>query len=291
MLKTLESLLEFFQSASGLKAALEIFLIYLGFYYFIRFCEGTRGAGILKGLAVLITIGTVALKVGSSTLGLDRLDSVLTWIASASTTALIILLQPELRRGLARISQNYLLRDFLSEEREWIDELAKACQRLSKNKIGGLIAIEREDSLSNYVEKGTKVDAELSSELLMTIFFPGTELHDGAIVIQRERVSAAGSLLPLSESSLGAWAGTRHRAAIGLSEETDAIVVVVSEERAEMSLCVRGEIERGLSRDDLERRLREVWAQKGVEDIKEKPEGGAIDEAGDLNPPEAEPTR
>lgn len=257
------SLLDFFFSASGVGALLEIFLIYLGIYYFIRFCEGTRGAGILKGLALFITVATISLKIGSNAFGLTRLQGLLNWIGAASTTALVILLQPELRRGLTRLSQSQIFGEFLREDEDVIDEILHAVYRLAKNRVGGLIAIEREDSLHNYMPRESSIDAEVKSSLITTIFYPGTELHDGAIVIRRGRIAAAGSLFPLSENpQLGSWAGTRHRAAVGLSESTDAIVVVVSEERGEVSLCVRGEIERDLDRTELEERLRAYYAMK-----------------------------
>ncbi|MFQ5655276.1 MAG: diadenylate cyclase [Planctomycetota bacterium] len=112
-------------------------------------------------------------------------------------------------------------------------------------------------------ELGIPIDADVRSELITTIFYPGTELHDGALIVQQGRIAAAGSLFPLSENpELGSWAGTRHRAAVGLTEETDAITLVVSEERGEVSLCIRGQVHRNLDRDELERQLRTYYAQK-----------------------------
>ncbi len=243
--------------------AFEIFVIYLGVYYFIRFCEGTRGAGILKGLAVILMLTAIAIEIGAESFRLERIGEIAHWITPAAITALVILLQPELRRGLSRLSQSKLFGEFLKEEHEVVGEIIKSTFRMAKNKVGALIAIEREDNLQQYIDRGTPLDAEVRSELLSTIFHPGTELHDGAVVMRRGRIAAAGSLFPLSESpKLGSWAGTRHRAAVGLTEETDAVVVVVSEERGEVSLCVRGEIKRALDRDELEQELRTYYALK-----------------------------
>jgi len=269
---TLDALLRYI-IAEPILVVLEIFVIYLGVYYFIRFCEGTRGAGILKGLAVILMLTAIAIRIGAEYFGFERIGEIARWITPAAITALIILLQPELRRGLSRLSQSQFFGEFLKEEHEVVGEIIKSAFRMAKNKVGALLAIEREDNLQQYVDRGTPLDAEVRSELLSTIFHPGTELHDGAVVLRRGRIAAAGSLFPLSESpKLGSWAGTRHRAAVGLTEETDAVVVVVSEERGEVSLCVRGEIKRALDREELERELRNYYALKEENELDMQPE-------------------
>ncbi len=255
--------------------AIEVFLIYLAIYYFIRFCAGTRGAGILKGIALIILLLVVLLLVAVRLLDLDRISFLLSIFIPTSFTALIIILQPELRRGLARLSQTPLFGELLHDEHEVMDEVIKALTRLARNRVGALVAIEREDSLGAYAEKGISIDGEVRSELITTVFYPGTELHDGALVIQNGRISAAGCLFPLSENmELGSWAGTRHRAAVGLSEECDAITIVVSEERGEVSLCVRGKIQRNLDRDELLRELRTYYVQR-----EERPDATPVGEA------------
>lgn len=257
----MSSLFEFVLSKAGWTVVVELFLVYLGIYYFMVFCEGTRGAGILKGFAIFVVLTAIVFTQVSELFGFDRINWLISIFTPTSITALIIILQPELRRGLARISQSQFFGEFVSDEHKVTEELIRAVFRLAKNRVGALVAIEREDSLQAYVERGTALDAEVRSELLSTIFYPGTELHDGAVVIQRGRIAAAGSLFPLSENQqLGPWAGTRHRAALGLSEETDAIIIVVSEERGEVSLCVRGDIQRNLDREQLERELRRYYA-------------------------------
>lgn len=258
----LEWSLTFFPQLLHFSVLFELFAIYLLIYYFIRFCEGTRGAGILKGLAIMALVGIIALLVVVKTLHLERIDFLLRIFAPTSVMAIIIILQPELRRGLVRLSQTPIFGELLKEEHKVIEEILKAVFRMAKNRVGALIAIERDDPLTSYVEKGIPIDAEVHSELLTTIFYPGTDLHDGAVVIRQGRVAAAGCLFPLSENTeLGSWAGTRHRAAVGLSEETDAVTVVVSEERGEVSLCARGQIFRRLDRDELLQRLRTYYAQ------------------------------
>ncbi|HIA27049.1 MAG TPA: TIGR00159 family protein [Planctomycetes bacterium] len=251
---------------------IEVILIYLLIYYFIVFCEGTRGAGILKGLALFVLLTVITFRVVVYYFGLERIGFLLTVFTPATITALIVILQPELRRGLVRISQTPIFGEFIRDEREVIAEVIRAVYRLSKNKVGALIAIEREQSLTPYADRGTRIDTEVVSELLTTIFYPGTELHDGAVIIQQGRVSSAGCLFPLSENTeLGTWAGTRHRAGVGITEETDAVTVVVSEESGQVSLCVKGRVLRNLDREALTERLRTYYAQKEEEESEAKP--------------------
>ncbi len=261
------------QALGGWALLVETFFIYLMIYYFISFCEGTRGAGILKGIALIILVLVVLLNVAVDVFEMDRIQFLLSVFMPTSITALIIILQPELRRGLVRLSQTPIFGEFLRDEHEVVDEIIKALYRLARNRVGALIAIERDDSLSAYVERGIPIDAELRSELITTVFYPGTDLHDGALIVQSGRIAAAGCLFPLSENpELGPWAGTRHRAAVGLSEETDAIAVVVSEERGDVSLCVRGKIMRKLDREELTRELRTYYAQREPAQVEQQQE-------------------
>ena len=240
----------------------EVGLIYALIYYFIKFCEGTRGAGVLKGLALLVLMAAFLSTFLTSYFGFDRLNYLLSVLGPATITALVVILQPELRRGLVRLSQTPIFGEFIKDEHEVIGEVIKSCYRLAKNKVGALIAIEREQPLTAYAERGTRIDAEVRSELMTSLFYPGTELHDGAVVIQKGRIAAAGCLFPLSENpELGSWAGTRHRAGVGISEESDCVTVVVSEETGQVSLCVQGKVYRDLDREELTTRLRAFYAQ------------------------------
>jgi diadenylate cyclase len=183
-----------------------------------------------------------------------------------------------------RLGQTRIFGMFLGGETEgMVDQIVKAAFRMSRRKIGALISIEREVGLQNYVERGTVMDARVSSELLCTIFFPGSDLHDGAVIIQKERIAAAGCLFPLSENpNLGSVLGTRHRAAVGITDESDAIVVVVSEETGVVSFVHQGRMERPLNVDELRRLLLEYYAQLegGAETIALTPEKQTTEVAG-----------
>jgi diadenylate cyclase len=179
--------------------------------------------------------------------------------------ALVILFQPELRRALAQIGQNPLLQSLLGARLEQqghvIDDVVKAAESLAAKRMGALIVLERSTGLRNYAELGVPLDALVSADLLVSLFLPYSPLHDGAVFIRDTRVAAAGCFLPLSRNTqLGRTLGTRHRAAVGLSEETDAVVLVVSEESGRISLAVAGHMESPLDRDALRQRLDELFA-------------------------------
>jgi len=247
-----------------LEFVIEIFIIYVIIYTFLRFMEGTRGEGILKGIALLIlTVPMVVTIIGERFKVLDRLLVIIKFFGAAAIPVLVIIVQPELRRALVRLGQTRIFGIFLKGETEgMVEEIVKAAFRMSRRKIGALIAIEREVGLQNYVERGTLLDALVSSEILCTIFFPGSDLHDGAVVIQKERVAAAGCLFPLSDNpNLGSLYGTRHRAALGITEESDAIVVTVSEETGVVSFAHRGKMERPLNVEQLRSHLLRYYAQ------------------------------
>lgn len=171
--------------------------------------------------------------------------------------AALVVFQPELRAALARLGQSRMIRVFQRMEGSRVaDEVAEAVVRLSRNRIGAIIAVEREVGLDEYAETGTLVNAPVSAELLATIFTPNTPLHDGAVLIVGDTIRAAGAILPLTQSSVPDRSlGTRHRAALGLSEETDAVVVVVSEETARVSVALAGRLERDLDGEQLRRML------------------------------------
>ena len=246
---------------SLLKPAVEIGIIFTILYTALRFMQGTRGAGILKGLAMILVIVFLALYYVSQRFELERINFLLDKFLQAAVFALIIIFQPELRRGLVRLGQTPFFGRFMRSEFDMIDEIEKAVTRLSKNRVGALIAIERSVGLTSYAEGGVKIDADVKSELLDSIFYPGSSLHDGAVIVQGSRITAAGCLLPLSENpSLGL--GTRHRAGVGLTEETDAIAVIVSEETGKVSLSVGGEIQRGIDLPKLSKLLRQYYVER-----------------------------
>lgn len=234
------------------KAAVEIFIIFLMLYFMLRFMQGTRGVGVMRGLVFVLVIATVMLLFIVRKLQLYTIDWLLIEFLPMITIPFIILFQPELRRALVRLGENPFLGVFFKGESPMLDELVESAFVLSKNKLGGIIAIERKVGLDHFVEAGTRVDANVSSELINTIFWPGSPLHDGAVIIREQKIAAAGCLLPLSDSpDMEKTFGTRHRAGLGLSEETDAIAIVVSEETGVISLAVKGKITSGLDEKSL----------------------------------------
>ena len=236
------------------RPVLEILFIWILLYSIIRFFQGTRAMQVLMGLVILAILFNIA-----KALELNTINWVLTKLFAVGVVAFLIIFQPELRRGLARIGQNTMFSPFLKKGGT-IDELVQACEHLSRSKIGALLAIEREVGLKNYIESGLLLDAKVSAELLITLFFPNTPTHDGGVIIQGERVAACGSLFPLSQNpELSRALGTRHRAAVGLTEESDAAVIVVSEETGAISVSVYGKLTRDLDPEGLRRVLMNLF--------------------------------
>ncbi len=254
-------MIDLFGDPQGLWIALaEIAILTIAFYVALRLLRGTLAAGLLRGFVFFTALTFVGLMWITQHLQLERIRYILEQFLPGLVIALIILFQPELRRGLMRIGQNPFF-GFADAEGRVIDELVKATIRLSKNQIGMLVAIERDVGLGGYVQGGVQIGARVSSELLETIFYPGTVLHDCAVILREGKIAAAGCRFPLTENpNLSKSLGTRHRAGIGLSEESDAIVVIVSEETGRISACHRGELFPDLDRERLEKMLRELCA-------------------------------
>lgn len=233
---------------------LEILFIWVLLYSLIRFFQGTRAVHVLMGLLFLAVIFNIA-----KVLELDTINWVLTKLFAVGVVAFLIIFQPELRRALARIGQNTMFGSFLKKGGT-IDEVVQASEHFSRSKIGALLAIEREVGLKNYIESGLAIDARVSAELLITLFFPNTPTHDGGVIVQGDRIAACGSLFPLSQDPhLSRSLGTRHRAAVGLTEETDAVAVVVSEETGALSVSVYGKLTRDLDGEGLRRVLTSLF--------------------------------
>ena len=231
----------------------EILIVSYLLYRVLLVYTGTRAFQVLIGFVLLVSI-----YVASQALQLRLIPYLLSQVFTYGAFALIVIFQPELRAGLARLGRTRFFQAFTKrEQQEVMDEIAEAADRLAKAKIGGIIAIEQEVDLLNHVDHGTTLNADLSAELLTTVFTPYSPLHDGAVIVKRDRIANAGSvILRLSESpAVDRSLGTRHRAALGLSEETDALVVVISEETGQISLAHQGRLHRGLRPDELRRRL------------------------------------
>ena len=224
---------------------------------------------------VVVVLGITWL---TGVLKLHTLNFVLSQLVAVGLVAIVVLFQPELRRMLDHVSKfnfkKWLTQDKVSQEMELIvEETVKACQTMSKEKVGALVVFARDNRLEEYMKTGTVLDAQVSEQLLRNVFFPKAALHDGAMIIRDGRVAVAGCVLPLSESQhLNADLGTRHRAAVGLSEVSDAIVVVVSEENGVISVAMDGMLKRHLAAETLERLLKsqlcpeelkqEAWLEK-----------------------------
>ncbi len=236
----------------GPKDVFQIAFVAVGFYYVLRLLARTRAIQMLIGLVLVAAVYFVA-----RLLNLDLVTKVLENLFQYGAIAALIVFQPELRSALARLGQNRMLRLFNKmEESAVVEELVEASERLSRAKIGAIMVIEREMGLEEYAETGTAIQARVSADILVSIFAPYGPLHDGAVLVQGDTIVAAGVILPLTQSRVEDKSlGTRHRAAIGLSEETDALVIVVSEETAQISLAERGRIERNVDADRLRRAI------------------------------------
>ena len=233
---------------------LEILILWAAYYTIYLLLKGTVAEQVLKGVIIICVV--VMLTRG---LNLVIINWLLTRLLAISVIAFLIIFQPEIRRGLARIGRFGMF----SGERETLGEVAKAATVLSKKKIGALIAIERETGLRRYVESGVGVDSAVTSELINTIFSQNTPLHDGGIIISNQRVEAAACLFPLTQNpNIPKTMGTRHRAALGLSEETDAIVVVVSEENGSISLALGGHMTKDLDPKNMVNILERAYMPK-----------------------------
>jgi diadenylate cyclase len=236
---------------------LDIALVAIVIYWLFILIRGTRAVRIVIGLSVLYLV-----YLGAVLLGLNLLRSLMETAAVVGLFAVVVVFQPELRRALEQIGRiGSVNRFFVSAEVAGAErvarEISRAARILAGSRHGALIVLERETGLQDLAgDSGVPINAELRAELLVTIFYRGTALHDGAAIVSGERITSAGVLLPLSQNVLDSERyGTRHRAAIGISEQTDAIVVVVSEETGSISLVVRGRIERNLTEQQLRRRI------------------------------------
>ena len=239
---------------------LDILIVSLVIYEALKLIRGTRAMQMAIGSLVVLL-----LFYASTLFPLQTVSWLIRNVLAYVVFAAIVLFQSDIRRALSHLGRARFFRYFGRAERaaETIEEIVTATSLLAKDRVGAIIVLEREIGLRNYVESGIPVDAEVSYDLLSTIFQPSTPLHDGAVIIQEDRIAAAACFLPLTVNpKLDRDLGTRHRAAIGLTEECDAVAVVVSEERGELSLSLNGGIARGLSADDLRVRLQALILQK-----------------------------
>jgi diadenylate cyclase len=248
-------------------AVFDILLISLSIYWLLLLIRGTTAMTVLRGAGVILT-GAFLL---SRVLDLEVLSWVLRNSVAGLLLAVAVIFQPEIRRALERIGRTGL-RSFLQrpERRHTLDAVVRASMRLGRQQHGALIVLERETGTREVVDTGVPLDAEVTYELLVNLFVPNSPLHDGAVVIRGERIVAAGCTLPLSDSPLPTEYGMRHRAAVGITESTDAVVVVVSEERGEVSICANGRMVFGLDETRLTRQLLRLFGLEA--DTPERPQ-------------------
>jgi diadenylate cyclase len=244
----------------GWADALELLLIGLLVYVVYRSLRGTRGARLVRGFVFILVVSFLGVRLLTEYFQMGRLALLYEKLVPLVIVFAAIIFQPELRRSLMRLGQNPLFGLFLKEGASaFVDRIARSAETLSRNKIGAIIAVERDARLGGLIETGVELDSRLTSELLTTIFWPGSPLHDMGVVIRGGRIAAAACEFPLSRQAiLDPDLGTRHRAAVGLTEETDAAVIVVSEQTGQISLAVAGRLERNLPSDQLRRRLLEL---------------------------------
>ncbi|MGO9639695.1 MAG: diadenylate cyclase CdaA [Candidatus Acidiferrales bacterium] len=235
-----------------LRAAVDIFLIAVLIYYLLKLLKGTRGVQMLIAVLLLFLFYE-----GARWAQLEMVAWLLTTLLPYFAIALIVLFQPEIRRALSRLGRNLSLGRLVGQNAApQYDDIVLAAGYFSQNRIGSLVVIERDVGLRTYIESGISLDANLSYDLLISIFRPGAPLHDGAVILQGDRVCAAACFLPLSlNSMISNQLGTRHRAAIGVTEESDAVALVVSEETGAISFASGGTIELNLTTDQLQERL------------------------------------
>jgi diadenylate cyclase len=233
-------------------AAFDIILTAFIIYQFIIIVRGRRSAAMLAGLLILVLVYLISVYAK-----MELLRTILATLAPYTAFGLIVMFQSEIRRLLARIGQRRVLAfGTRLHRRETVEEILLAVQQLSSQKVGALIVLEREVGLRTFVESGVALDAAVSRDLLLSIFYPGSAMHDGAVIIQGDRVAAAACFLPLTMNpELMRFLGTRHRAGIGITEETDCISVIVSEETGRISIAARNEIEYDVSLERVEQRL------------------------------------
>jgi diadenylate cyclase len=242
------------------KTLLEISILWFVIYQTMLFFEGTRAIQVVRGIVIILVSFFVFQR-----LGLTRLDWIFKNFFATSVIAALIIFHPEIRRGLARLGQRHIFTAQLRDEEldYMLKEISIAVDALVYEKIGALIAIEKSDPLNAFAQSGVMIDSRVSSELIQAVFTPNNPLHDGGIIIQNGRILSAGCFFPLAQSQeLSRMFGTRHRAALGLSEETDALVIIVSEERKDVSLVYDGKLYNALDQKELFLKAKEIFKLK-----------------------------
>src|SRR6266403_2015437 len=246
----------------GWRSAFEIILLSVVLYYGYLYFRGTRGAKVLTGLAIIFLTLTLI----STLLNLVVIGWLVRSFSVFLAIALVVIFQPELRRGLAELGGHPIF-SLTSEKRETVHDLAEAVTQLANKQFGALLAIERDTSIRVYEETGVTLDSDFSVELVLSIFHPKAALHDGGVIIRNGRIAAAACIFPVSQrETLDRSLGLRHRAALGLTEESDAVAIVVSEETGGISICHRRRIERNFTPETFRQRIGEILLQSAYDE-------------------------
>ena len=255
------------------RSFVEILLLSVGIYYGYLYFRGTRGAKVLTGLAIVFLTLTLI----SQLLNLVVIGWIIRSFSVFLAVALVVIFQPELRRGLAELGGHPIF-SLTSEKRETVHDIAEAVTQLANKQFGALIAIERDTSIRVYEETGVVIDSHFSVELLLTIFHPKAALHDGGVIMRNGRIAAAACIFPVSQrETLDRSLGLRHRAGLGITEESDAIAVVVSEETGGISICHRRRLERNFTPETFRQRLGEVLLHRSHEETDPEQLAGEAD--------------
>jgi uncharacterized protein (TIGR00159 family) len=243
-----------FANFDPVRDLIDVALVTLGIYWLLLLIRGTRAVQILVGLIVLL-----ALSLASEIFQLVTLRQILENFGGSAVIIIVILFQNDIRRALARVGRGFFPSVTAQEASQMLEEVVRAAQTLGQRRIGALMVLERETGLDDQIETGTRIDSAVSKEILIALFLPYSPLHDGAAVLQEGRVAFAGCILPLTlRDDLPEGVGTRHRAAVGITAETDAVVIVVSEETGMISVVMGGEMVQGLDAPRLRVALREI---------------------------------
>lgn len=252
-------LLQFYESV-GTRDFVEIAILTVLIYVALRFLGTTRSWSMVRGLGLIVVVLFLLAQVVIAAFDLPELGKVFDYLLTTALLGLFVIFQPELRRGLFLLGRYRVLRYFVHEHQPIADKLADAAAALSRECVGALVAVQREVSLGACVETGEPIDGEITAALVRTVFSPRSPLHDGALIICNGRIAAAGCQLPLGpppEGAAGAHLGMRHRAGLSLSDESDAVVLIVSEETGRISVAVGGRLE-AVPRENLSRRLADL---------------------------------
>jgi diadenylate cyclase len=255
-----ETLVDYFSRVAShgwWRVAIELIFIGLVVYWAVDFLEGTRGERLFRGVIFILIVGFLILKLVVGGLRLERLQYLYSGFLIGVLIIAVAAFQPEVRRAMMRIGQSHLWLTTSQQLSKTAEEIISAVTDLSANRIGAIIVIERRVALGEFIETGVRIDARVTSELLKSIFYPGTALHDMAVIIRGDRILAARVQLPLAEASSmsGIGLGSRHRAAIGISMGSDATCLVVSEETGIISLVENGKLTRNMDEDRLKKHL------------------------------------